>query len=466
MLKWFILLYLIGTLVIGWAVSRWIRTAGDFILAGKRLGTLMVGVTIFATWFGSDLVMGIPTNFVLYGLLGVMDQIATALALILIAVFFARPLYRMKIITISDYFRLKYGPGVERISSMIGVLTYLPWIAAQFLALGLIFQTIFGVSLSVGIVGGASIVVFYTYVGGMWAVSVTDLIQSVIIVAGLIYLAIELGLETGGIAPVINNTDEGFFKFFPPPSLKSWSDYIAGWMIFGIGLIVSQEIYQRIWSARTENSGVRGTYLSAVILSVVAVIPYFICLAISQRYPQYLLSNEGQNMIPEYVLGETSSVTQILIFGALISAILSTSSGAMLAPATLISENLTRPLFPKMTDAQLLKATRLSVIGVAVLSVVLAFYSQRVHDLIINSIVPYLTCLFAPLAFGLYWKRSSVTGAWCAIILGFVTWISGYIFDLRINAVLLATVISLAGMILGSLIRPASPLLDQNKTSV
>lgn len=458
MISWFILGYLLATLVVGYAVSRWIRTSGDFILAGKRLNALMVGVTIFATWFGSDLIMGIPTNFVHNGLLGVMDQAATALALILTALFFARPLYRMKIITISDFFRIRYGKNIERVSSIIGILTYLPWIAAQFLALALIFQTIFGTGLAEGIIIGASIVVFYTYIGGMWAVSVTDMIQSVIIVGGLIYLAVELAGETGGISPVVAATPDGFFDFFPNDGLKSWSDYISGWLIFGVGLIVSQEIYQRIWSARSEEAGVRGTYLSTVLLTVIAVIPYFICLAISQQYPQYLANNEGQNMIPEYVLGQTGDFTQIMFFGALISAILSTSSGAMLAPATLLSENIIKPLFPKMTDKQLLAATRLGVIIVAVLSVILTFFSTRVHDLIINSIIPYLVCLFAPFSLGLYWKRSSSAGAWVAITMGFAAWLAGMQLNTEINPVIYAVGFSFAGMIFGSILFPGKDI--------
>jgi SSS family solute:Na+ symporter len=458
MLHWFILGYLLATLVVGYAVSRWIRTAGDFILAGKRLNALMVGVTIFATWFGSDLIMGIPTNFVHFGLLGVMDQAATALCLILIAIFFARPLYRMKILTVSDFFRIKYGKNIERISSIIGILTYLPWIAAQFLALSLIFQTIFGTGIIEGTLIGAAIVVFYTYIGGMWAVSVTDMIQSVIIVAGLIYLALVLAGETGGISPVLAATPDGFFDVFPPDGLKSWSDYITGWLIFGVGLIVSQEIYQRVWSARNENDGVRGTYLSAVLLTVIAVIPYFICLAISQKYPEYLTNNEGQNMIPEYVLGQTGIFTRIMFFGALISAILSTSSGAMLAPATLLSENIIKPVFPKMSDKQLLASTRMGVVIVAVLSVVLTFFSTRVHDLIINSILPYLICLFAPFALGLYWKKSSATGAWLAIFLGAATWIFCNYSGTEINPTLYAVAVSFSGMIGGSLLFPSEPV--------
>ena len=455
MLKWFILLYLAGTLVVGFAVSRWIKTACDFILAGKRLSALMVGVTIFATWFGSDLIMGIPTNFVHFGVLGIIDQIATGLCLLLIALFFVRPLYRMKILTISDFFRIRYGPGIERITSIISVLTYLPWIAAQFLALAIIFQTLFGTTLIQGILLGAAIVVFYTYIGGMWAVSVTDMIQSVIIIAGLIYLAFILSEEAGGIEPVLANTPEGFFDFFPANGVKEWSDYLSGWLIFGIGLIVSQEIYQRVWSARSETAAVRGTFLSAVILTLIAVIPYFICLGISQNYPEYLAANEGQNMIPEYVLGQTGSFTQIMFFGALISAILSTSSGALLAPATLLGENLIKPLFPGMSDKRLLLSTRLSVIGVAVFSVILTYYSGKVHDLIINSILPYLICLFAPFALGLYWKKASTAGAWLAILLGFATWLICSWLETTVNAAVIATAVSFTGMIIGSIALPA-----------
>jgi len=450
-----IILYTIGTLAIGFWASKKVKTTADFTLAGKRLSTLLVGVTIFATWFGPELIMGVPGRFVEEGVMGLItDQFGNLLCLILVGFFFAGKLYRKNVITLSDYLRERYNSSLELVSSLIYVYTYFFWIAAQFVALAYLFEAVLGTSIVTGIILGAIIVVIYTYVGGMWAVSLTDLFQSVLIVIGLLILMVSVLDKTNGLMPMLEEKPRSFYAFFPEGGLYVWTDYLAMWMAFGIGALPAQEIYQRIFSAHSEKAAKNGVFLSALLLFIISSVPLVIGLGAATLHPELMGVDHGQNLIPEMVLKYASLPLQILLYGAIISAILSTSSGAMLSPATIIGENLLKPRVKGMTDKQLLLVTRISVVVVAVISCIVAFNNVNIHGLVVSSAVLMLVCLFAPLAFGLYWKKASSTGAWAAILLGGVTWVLCNYLETLVAPTIYGTLASCMGMMAGSMLRP------------
>ncbi len=455
MLTGAIVLYILFTLAIGFWASTRIRKTEDFTLAGRSLSATFVGITIFATWFGPELIMGVPAYFIRDGVKGIItDLFGNLICLTLVGGFYARQMYRLNIVTINDFFRLRYGPAIETVTSLANVFTYFSWIAAQFLALALLFNTLIGLPVGWGIIAAASIVMVYTYVGGMWAVSITDLIQSVLIVTGLFFVMFQIVGETDGIIPILENRPEGFFNLLPEPGFYSWMDYLSMWLVFGIGAIPAQEIYQRVLSARGEQAGVNGAYLSAILLFVIGLVPLVLALCINDIYPELLADNEGQNMIPAMVSQYTSLPVQIMFFGALISAILSTSSGAMLAPATVIGENLIKPHFKNITDRQLLHFTRLCVILVAVISAGMAFANTSIHGLVVDSVTLLLVCLLVPFTFGLYWKKASSGGAWASVIAGFIVWLICQRTGTRIEPWMFGLAAGFVAMIFGSLLLP------------
>ncbi len=137
----FVVLYLLGTLALGmWAGTR-IKNTSDFAVAGRSLPLIMVITTTFATWFGAETVMGIPAKFVQGGLNAVIeDPFGAGMCLVLVGLFFATKLYKLNLLTIGDYYRQRYGKGIEIFCSVAIILSYLGWVAAQITALGLVFQ--------------------------------------------------------------------------------------------------------------------------------------------------------------------------------------------------------------------------------------------------------------------------------------------------------------------------------------
>ena len=450
MLLSFIVLYLLITVFIGWWASRRVKTTRDFVIAGKNLPLLVAASALFATWFGSETIMGASSEFVEHGVLGIIeDPFGAALCLILVGFFFARPLYKLNILTFNDYFRIRFDRRIEFISAIFMVPSYFGWIAAQLVALAIILNVLAGLPIWLGIVICTIVVVIYTYIGGMWAVSITDFIQTILIIIGLSAIATQLYYKVGGFKPLIAATPEGFFQFLPEANFHSIIHYIAAWITIGLGSIPQQDIFQRVMAAKDLKTSVWSAHLGGLMYLTFGLIPLFIGLCGKVLYPE-IAEGDAQLVIPTMVLEHSGTFLQILFFGALLSAILSTTSGAILAPATVIGENLVKPYFKNLSDQQLLHIMRLSVVGVAICSAIMASMSANIFDLVAQSSALSLVSLFVPLTAGLYWKRASKAGALLSILLGMAAWLFFEFWGSAIPSLIWGLLLSILGMLMGS----------------
>lgn len=455
MLLTFIILYLVITVLIGWFASRNVKTANDFAIAGRRMPTYVVASGLFATWFGSETVMGASSEFVEHGLLGVIeDPFGASLCLFLLGIFFVRPLYKHNIITFSDYYSMRYSKAAEWISAIFMIPSYFGWIAAQLVALATVLQAITGLEIIYGVLICAIVVVIYTYIGGMWAVSITDTVQTAMIVIGLLILISILVNQIGGFDKLFSKTPDGFFRFIPKEHTPlSWLNYFVAWITIGFGSIPQQDVFQRILSAKTEKTAIKGAYWSGFMYLSVAMMPLLIALCGKILYPNDVEANP-QMTIPMLVLNHTSVGIQILFFGALLSAILSTCSGAILAPATVVGENIIKPFYKDISDESLLRIMRLSVVAITLVSVGFASWKTEIYELVSESSALSLVSLFIPLVAGLYWKRASALGAILAMILGVVVWTYFEFYPNQIHSLIWGLLASISGMILGSFLKP------------
>jgi SSS family solute:Na+ symporter len=425
------------------------------MLAGRSLPLTLSSAALFATWFGSETVFGASSEFLKGGLYGVIeDPFGAALCLLLFGLFFARKLYNMNLLTLGDFFKIKYGKKVELVASAFLALPYVGYIAAQLVAMGLILNVVTGMVVWHGVVISALVVTLYTYVGGMWAISITDFIQSIIIVVGLLVLAMVLADKAGGVGVVIESMPDENFRFLPRANLKEVVSYIAAWCVLGLGSIPSQDVFQRSMSSRSARTAVWSSYLAALLYLTIAMLPLFISLCIKHLYPNELIG-DTQLALPNMVLRHTYLPIQILFFGSLLSAIMSTTSSAILAPAAIFSENLVKPLFGhKFSDKQFLVLTKVSVLLFSVIATVMACMRSNIYELVGESSVLSLVSLFVPLVLGLYWKKASPAGAFFSMVLGLITWIIFEVFRTDWPGLVPATIASAVGMIVGSLIWP------------
>ena len=448
--------YLLLTIFIGYLASRRVKTSGDFLLAGRSLPLFLSSSALFATWFGSETVFGASSEFLKEGLYGVIeDPFGAALCLVLFGMFFARKLYTMKLLTLGDFFKARFGKDTELVASIFLAPPYVGYIAAQLVAMGLIMNVVIGVAVWQGIVASAVIVTFYTYIGGMWAISITDFIQSIIIIIGLLLLAVALSEKAGGVFNVLSEVPAEKLRFLPPADFKEIVKYIAAWFVLGLGSIPSQDVFQRVLSSGSVSSAVRSCFIAAALYLTVAMLPLFISLCTKHLYPDQI-AGDTQLALPNMVLQHTSMPIQILFFGSLLSAIMSTTSSAILAPAAIFSENLVKPLMKgKLSDAQLLKVTRISILVFSVIATVMACVRTNIYELVGESSVLSLVSLFAPLAFGLYWKKASPIGALLSMVTGMLTWIIFEVLKTSWPSLIPALIVSLLAMVVGSLVWPS-----------
>jgi SSS family solute:Na+ symporter len=465
-----VVLYLLLTIAIGlWAAQR-VHNSKDYVVAGRSLPLYMSAATVFATWFGAETVLSVSATFAKDGLGGIIaDPFGASFCLLFVALFFARAFYRMDLLTIGDFYRKRYNKTVEVITSVAITASYLGWTSAQLTALGLVFFVLSGgaISLNTGIVIGAAIVVVYTIFGGMWSVALTDLFQSVVILVGLALVAWLVGDMAGGAGKVIAAASEaGKFEFWPKAGAKEWLAFLAAWMTLAIGSIPQQDVFQRVTSAKDEKTAVRGTLIGAAVYFCFAFVPIYIAysaLVIDPGYEKLFAAEDAreiQRILPDLILNKTPVWAQVLFFGALLSAILSTASGALIAPTSLFTENVIRPFFRGMSDRQFMLLLRVILVTFTLAALLFALNSRStMYEMVQNAYKVTLVSCIVPLAAGIFWKRATVAGAVLSVVLGLLSWtIAEWVAteETVVPPQLVGLGFSIVGMVLGSLVPRAA----------
>lgn len=465
MLIAFVVLYLAVTIAIGLWAARRVHNSKDYVVAGRSLPLYMNTATVFATWFGAESVLSVSVEFSKSGLGGIVaDPFGASMCLVIIALFFARAFYRMDLLTIGDFYRKRYGRTMELGTSVIITISYLGWTAAQLTALGLVFSTLTdgAVSLSTGIMVSGTVVLVYTIWGGMWSVAMTDLFQSVMIIAGLGVIAWVVGDMAGGSGRIVAAaSDGGRFAFWPRGDAKEWLAFATSFLTLAIGSIPQQDIFQRVTSARNERIAVAGSLLGGLVYFSFVFVPIYIvsaALLVDPSLGNFLNAEDARDMqriLPSFILEHTPMWIKVLFFGALLSAILSTASGAIIAPTSLATENIVRPLSPRMSDRQFLLVLRVMLVSFTLAALLFALNSkQTMYDMVQSAYTVTLVAAVVPLAAGIYWQRANNTGAVLSSLFGLVSWLIAAFTapEATVPPPLVGLVFSLGGMVVGSLL--------------
>jgi len=426
-----VIVYLLVTIAIGLMAAKRVQNSADFAIAGRHLPMAMIVTTTFATWFGSETVLGIPAKFVHGGLQGVVeDPFGAGSCLILVGLFFAGKLYRMTLLTISDYYRERYGRTVEVVCSLIIMVSYLGWVSAQVTALGLVFNVLSGgaISTELGMVIGVVSILAYTLFGGMWSVAITDFIQMIILVVGLSVLAVFAADQAGGADKVVAlAVSQDLFKFWPEPTLRDVLFFVAAAITIMFGSIPQQDVFQRVMSANSEKAATWGPVIGGLCYIGFAFVPMFLvvsALLIMPEKASSLIAEDPQKVLPTLVVEQMPFIMQVLFFGALLSAIKSCASATLLAPSVTFTENIWRQFHPHQSDQQGLRAMRITVLvfSLLVLTYAIAMQGTSIYEMVSGAYQVTLVGAFVPLTFGLYWRRATTQGAIFAIVLGLLSW--------------------------------------------
>lgn len=423
-----VVVYMAAMLAVGYFSSRKIKNLADYLVAGRRLPYGLAVATLVATWFGAGSCMGASGTVYTDGILGVVsDPFAAGLSLILAGMFYVGFLRRMKLLTVTDIFGVYYSRSSEIFASVLMIPVYIGWLGAQMVAIGYIMKVLLGINPTTGVLIGSAIVLIYTYAGGMWSVTLTDLIQVVMLITGMIIMVpIILGQESiGGISGLLDKTPPEFLDFYPKDAgYAGWVSYLGQWLLMGLGCIVGQDLVQRSLSSKNEQVAKRSAVSSGVIYICMGFMPITVGLAGRILMPEL---GDPEMLMPEMAMKFLNPFMTVLFMGALISAIMSSADSSLLAATSLATENIILKFKPDLNDAEKLRLARIVTVIIAVFSLGVALWVDQIYALMVNSWATLWVAIFAPVTFALYWKKANNLAAWVSMVAGTGVWL-GYIF--------------------------------------
>lgn len=419
-LKSIVLVAMGGYVVLAFALAayaqRRVQSVEDYVVAGRRLPLWLATPTLLATWFGAGTLMTATDEVRQRGIsAATLDPIGAGLCLVIAAFVIAKPLWAMKLTTLSDFYRIRFDRRVEQLSAVMMVPSYFGWIAAQFMVLAEMLELFGGIPIGWGLVLVAFVGVGYTLMGGMWAVTLTDAAQMVIVVVGLVLLTATVLGELGdgaldGIAHVWSETSAERRSLIEPAFLPWLSVLCAG----ALGNLPMQDVGQRIFASRSARVAQLACLIAGVSYLVLGVMPILLGLAANS------IGTEGESTLSLLAAHFLTPGMAVLFVLVLMSVILSTIDSAILAPATVISQNL---VLPRMTNASPLRVNRIAVLVVGVISLGVSFAGESAYELLEAAYELGMVSLLVPLLFGLTRWRSPAA-ALGAMIGGFAAWLA------------------------------------------
>jgi SSS family transporter len=450
-------------IMIGVAVyaSRESHTLTDFVVAGRNMPLWLCSVSIFATWFGGAPMMGAATAAYEGDiLLMVGEPFGSAVCLLITGLFFARIYRRTRRLTWVEFFEARYGRLAGLMGGFADIVGGLIWLGGMLFTFGVVFESLTGAPLAFGILGGLLVVVTYTMIGGMWAVAMTDFIQMVVIVVGLVALLIVVLVDAGGWAEIYSQLPDKSLRLAPVEhTVTNWIDHIHVWLALGLAAIASSSVIQRALSARNESVAQNGFYLAGLGYLTIGLIPLALGFAAQVTMPDMEDPNAA---ITELAIRHFHPVLVAVFAGAILSALMSTSDSILLAISSIISTNFV-PVFNKNASASLrLRIARLSMPVSGLIATYVAFNAARVVEVIIDSVGALLAGIIVPFVLCFWWPRANRAGALAGIVCGWATWIGAFLAETQFPPDMLGFLVSIVAMIGTSLltqkIDPPRPL--------
>lgn len=440
-------IYIAVMIVVGVYASRQTNSATDFILAGRSLSLSLCATTIVATWFGGGMLIGGSGAAYEDGLLGVIaDPFGATLCILLIGLFFVRIFRRLKHFTFIEFVEQRFGPTATLVTSIGALMSVLLWVSAMLVAFGIIFQSLTGVPLVWGILGGAFVVIIYTSLGGMLAVALTDFVQMLIIAVGMIVLLVVVVHDAGGWANISAQIPAERWRMLPVEhTAERWLNYLRAWFIFGLADIASQSLLQRAMAAKSERVAQYSFYVAGIGYLGLAMIPVLLGIIASVTLPGL---TDPESVIPTLAIEHLHPIAVAMFVGALLAAIMSSCDSSLLSSATIISTNLLPFVKKDPSDNVRLQVTRWAIPVSGVVAVAGALNAQLVFNTMLDSNLLMLAAVIVPFILGVWWRKANRTGALAAMAAGIAAWFATSLFYPDLPGDLIGLGMSLATMLL------------------
>ncbi|MDV7220242.1 sodium:solute symporter [Streptomyces prunicolor] len=417
--------YLLGIIGVGWWGKKRAASKSDFLVAGRRLGPLMYTGTMAAVVLGGASTIGGVRLGYTYGISGAAMVFAIGLGLLALSVFFSARIARLKVYTVAEMLSLRYGDTAAVISGIVMWIYTLMLVVTSTIAYASVFDVLFDVPRWVAVVIGGTIVVGYSALGGMWSITLTDMVQFVVKSLGVLVLLLPIAVvKAGGFSEMADRLPDGYFS----PTSIGGQTIVTFVLIYTFGMLIGQDIWQRVFTARSDRVASWGGTVAGVYCLVYALAGAVIGMATKSLYPQLASADDAFATIVRHAL---PTGVRGLVLAAALSAMMSTASGALIASATVANNDIWARLRRRTAtgpkDDEIgaqddeIGSNRLAIVvlGVAAMGIACAL-----GDVIEALTVAYnllVGGLLVPILGGLVWKRGNLPGAMASMIAGGTT---------------------------------------------
>jgi SSS family solute:Na+ symporter len=404
--------YLVAMIAFGFWGKRRARTESDFLVAGRRLGPLLYAGTMSALVLGGASTIGGVGLGYEYGLSGMWLVVAIGAGVLLLSLLFAGRIQRLRVYTVSQMLQLRYGPGSSVLSGVVMFGYTLMLTVTSTIAYATIFAALLDLPRVPSIIVGGLVVVIYSALGGMWSITLTDFVQFLIQTVGIFLILLPVVLvQAGGFAAV------------PPAALSPTTiggeTILTYFVIYTFGLLIGQDIWQRVFTARSPGVARWAGAAAGVYCLLYGVAGALIGMAASVLIPGL---EERDDAFTAVVGATMTPVLAGLVLAAALAAVMSTASGALIATATVFGQDIAARLRGRAggSEAEHVRGHRLLVVGFGVVAIVIACLLQDVVGALTIAYDILVGGLLVPILGGLVWRRATIVGAVAAMAVGTV----------------------------------------------
>ena len=445
---------MIVQLAIGVWASRRIATEADYLVAGRKLGYPLMTFSIFATWFGAETIVGSAGTAYSEGVsLGSAEPFGYGLCLIIMGLVFAIPLHRRKLTTLADLYRQRYGVTVERVAAVLLIPGSLLWAAAQVRAFGSVLTTTTtALELETAIIVATGVTLLYTAFGGLLSDAITDFVQGVLLIVGLLVVAAGVISQMGGLGPAVDAVATSGRVRLTSVGEGTVFDAIEAWAIPVFGSLVTTEVVGRIIAARSPQVAQRSSYIAGIMYISIGIIPVLMGL-VGPTLVQGL--EDAEQIVPALAMQSLSTLGYALFAGGLISAILSTVDSTLLVSAGVLSHNLIIPVFKVQDEQRKVRLARSGVILFGVIAYLLARRAEGVFALVEQASAFGSAGVIITITFGLFTRLGGPLTALATLGVGALSYLvatyAGFAYPF-----VLSLALALGTYVVGGLIEPRS----------
>ncbi len=412
---------------IGIWVSRRIASESDYLLAGRRLGYVLVTFSVFATWFGAETVIGSAGSVHREGLtLASAEPFGYGLCLILMGALLARPLWERKLTTLADLYRARFGTRVERLAAVLLIPTSVLWAAAQVRAFGQVIATAGELDVTLAIGLGATFTMAYTMFGGLLADAVTDLLQGGLLALGLVIMLVAVVLKVGGPGDAMAALAATDVVNLAPAAAGPWYLTLEAWAIPVCGSLVATEVVGRVIAARSGVVASRATLAAGALYIAIGSIPVLIALLAGPLVGELA---DPEALLPTVARDLLSPLLFAVFAGGLVAAILSTVDSTLLVASGLLEHNLIGPVFGVTDERRKVRIARAGVFAFGTLAYILALHAEGTFALVEQASAFGSAGVLVTVLFALFTRLGSPRTAALTLLAGVFVYVGGVVVE-------------------------------------